>query len=125
MVVGSSIFIFSTFVRRFRADDPVERTDTYSEDAFTSAFPGERRAKLSYVAPTFALQCLRHSPCLLVSEVSYLSVRVSREDDNAHGIAVTRFSAPTRDRGIVVYFARRIRLKTRDASGIVLLVKLD
>lgn len=28
---------------------------------------------------------------LLVSEVSYLSVRVSREDDNAHGIAVTRF----------------------------------
>lgn len=65
--------------------------------AFSGALTGrEVRTVLSYVAIHAFTSCAARGGSLvpLVSEVSRLSVRVSREDDNAHRIAVAPFGAP-------------------------------
>lgn len=99
---------------RFRTDDSVERTGHF-RGCVSSAFPAELYTKLQQIA---ILRNVRRNTCLDdLGGIFLLSARVSREDDNAHGIAVDLvFSVHpnTYTKGEIVEASR---YRARDSSG--------
>lgn len=94
------------------------REDGRFRGRVSGAFPGELYTKLSYVAIHALLQWCGTARAPGLGGI-LLSVRVSREDDNAHGIAVASFNAhliARQDEVEASWYCARIRPETRDVD---------